>query len=323
MPEITRVRAPAPPPGTPWPWTEDRHEGPIAVVERLVIDHDASIARAREAGSRLVLPEHLVHQVIEVPTLQHRYDGPLSGMIAGFQVPRKLNGDQLEQELWEAGVAVLVAVREPKPHKPVLELGAPAAFDVDAAEKVVRAHKPDGGHQPISGGMGYVDPQTIHNPSTGGIAPAAWGDQVRDDLEFLVAPPLAVVSHSTTQSLATATWTTLSADTELSDSDSMHSTVTNNSRLTTQTGGQYDVVHTAEFAANATGVRATRIIINGSATIETSRIINAGGGQPHLVTADSVQIRGAGEYIETQAWQNSGGNLNCQLRRFSAAFLSR
>ena len=29
----------------------------------------------------------------------------------------------------------------------------------------------------------YVDPQTIHNPSTGASPPASWGDAVRDALE--------------------------------------------------------------------------------------------------------------------------------------------
>ena len=53
--------------------------------------------------------------------------------------------------------------------------------------------------------MPYTDPQTIHNPATGTVAPATWGDILRENSEFLIDPPACSVTHSTTQSIATAT----------------------------------------------------------------------------------------------------------------------
>lgn len=42
----------------------------------------------------------------------------------------------------------------------------------------------------------FVDLQTIHDPAVGNSPSAAWGDQVRDDLEHLVDPPRVTVSSA-------------------------------------------------------------------------------------------------------------------------------
>ena len=47
--------------------------------------------------------------------------------------------------------------------------------------------------------MPYVDPQTIDNPTAGNPIPAAWADQVRNNLEFLIAPPTCSVYTNPTQ----------------------------------------------------------------------------------------------------------------------------
>ena len=35
----------------------------------------------------------------------------------------------------------------------------------------------------------YVDPQTVHNPTTGTSPPASWGDTVRDNQQYFSTPP--------------------------------------------------------------------------------------------------------------------------------------
>lgn len=49
--------------------------------------------------------------------------------------------------------------------------------------------------------MAFVDPNTIHNPAAGTVAPAAWGDVVRDDLVNLDSrkPTAATVATSQTE----------------------------------------------------------------------------------------------------------------------------
>lgn len=333
--EVERVRAPAPPAGTPWPWPEDRDQTPARTVERLVVDEPASIQKARDAGREQVLYEDIVHVAIDVPVLgPSDYDGPRTGMVAELVVPvveyegdlvAAIHGDQLEHELWDAGIGVIVSTVY-RDGKQVLRLGAPGPFDEDAARRIVAAHKTDdkGRWVPtIKGGMGYADPQTVHNPSVGGIATAAWGDTVRDDLEFLVAPPQCSFSHSTTTTVNDSTWTSLAGNTEAYDTDTMHNTVTNNSRATIVTPGKYTLIAIEEVAANATGYRAMRFLVNSVTQYELHNMLSIGGVPTSRLNGARTLPLVAADFVETQAWQNSGGARAVQLIEMSAQFTSR
>lgn len=48
----------------------------------------------------------------------------------------------------------------------------------------------------------YVDLNTIHNPADGAAAPAAWGDQTRENFERLAKVPSVKVSRSTNFAIA-------------------------------------------------------------------------------------------------------------------------
>ncbi|MBY8341808.1 hypothetical protein JYK17_17400 [Streptomyces sp. KC 17012] len=117
--------------------------------------------------------------------------------------------------------------------------------------------------------------------------------------------------QTSVQSLSDNTWTSLTLDTEAFDSDNGHSTSTNTSRYTVQVAGTYSVLGIAAFAGNATGNRAARITVNGTAV--------PGGFVKTLaatVTHSSAVATGAqvvcavGDYIETQGLQTSGAGLN-------------
>lgn len=171
--------------------------------------------------------------------------------------------------------------------------------------------------------MPYVDPATVHNPSTGGIATAAWGDTVRDDLEFLVAPPQCSFGHSTTQNVNTSTWTALAGNTENYDTDTMHSTVTNNSRATIVTAGKYDINILASYAADGAGLRSSRLLVNGSTSHELSNLPSVGAGAPTRINGSRTLVLAAADYVECQVWQNSGSTLACQLVEMTVRFVSR
>jgi len=126
--------------------------------------------------------------------------------------------------------------------------------------------------------------------------------------------PRVVVRHSTTQSLTTEAWTSLTFDTEDVDVGALHSTVTNPSRLTIPTAadGFYLLVGYVNFAVSTTGVRAARILVNGSNVIGSAPSIpglnsSGFGGGLNCVAFASLT---AGMYVELQGWQNSGGALN-------------
>lgn len=168
----------------------------------------------------------------------------------------------------------------------------------------------------------YVDPQTIHNPATGAVAPASWGDCVRDDLEFLISPPQCSFSHSTTQNVADSTWVSLSGNTENYDTDTMHSTVTNNSRCTITTAGKYLFIALAEVGAHATGHRSMRLLVNGATVYELANQVAITGASTRLGGSRTLALAAA-DYVEAQVWQNSGGTRTGQLVELSAQFTSR
>jgi len=172
--------------------------------------------------------------------------------------------------------------------------------------------------------MPYVDPNTVHNPATGTVAPASWGDTIRDDLEFFIDPPACSVKHSTTQSIATATAVALACDTEDFDNNAMHSNVTNNSRITIVTAGRYEFATTLRYAFNATGSRLARFQVNGGTVYEVMFVAASTATNDTTVVGGTKKLTlVAGDYVQTIGFQTSGGNLNVEVLEFSAKFLTR
>jgi len=159
----------------------------------------------------------------------------------------------------------------------------------------------------------FVDPQSLHNPATGTSPPASWGDAVRDGVVFCATPPSCRANRTTTQSIADITATAVSFTAADSwDTDSFHSTVSNQSRLTVPSGlgGKYLIVATANWANNSTGWRDLRIRANGSTDLATGRV-GTGAANPYPIsTITTVEQLAAGTYIEVTAWQNSGAALD-------------
>lgn len=170
--------------------------------------------------------------------------------------------------------------------------------------------------------MGYVDPATIHNPATGNVAPASWGDQLRENDEWFAEPSSCRVYHSTTQNLSTSTFTALNANSEQWDSASMHSTSSQTSRITVPVAGKYLFVARIEFGVDATNTRYGRFLINGSTT-EPFDAKPAMTGVGVRCSGSTVQSLAAGGYVEVQAWQNSGSTITGQLLEFSCIYQSR
>lgn len=172
--------------------------------------------------------------------------------------------------------------------------------------------------------MAYVDPNTIHNPATGTVAPAAWGDVVRDDLEFLVDPPTCSVFDSAGDTVGNDTVTTLSADSENFDNDAMHSTVTNDSRITVQTAGRYEFYARVNFQADTTdGRRVIQLRLNGTTatTLISTRSVVDGNSQ--TISGSMKQVMSAADYMECRALHTAGNNLTVTLQEFAALYITR
>lgn len=114
----------------------------------------------------------------------------------------------------------------------------------------------------------------------------------------------AAISHSSSGS-----WQYLTFNSEVHDTDTMHSTSSNTGRITFNKGGVYVVSGHIEFASNATGIRGISIRLGGSTfiAINSTTAIN---GTTHALSISTIRQFSATNYIELGAYQNSGGALN-------------
>jgi hypothetical protein len=172
--------------------------------------------------------------------------------------------------------------------------------------------------------MAYVDPNTIHNPTTGSVAPAAWGDVVRDDLEFLIDPPVCSLSGAAT-SAANLTIVTLTCNTEIFDNDAMHSTVTNPTRITAQTAGRYDITAVVRYDFTAGGGgRLLQFFHNATTQYNVAQVASTTvASRDTIISGGRKIVMAAGDFVEVRARQDSGGTINVTVDEFAATFLTR
>lgn len=120
----------------------------------------------------------------------------------------------------------------------------------------------------------------------------------------------AALRQTTLQAVANTTWTALTFTTEDIDVASGHSVVTNTSRYTAVQTGWFRCDATAAFAANATGGRAVRFAVNGTAVNASQGDLASPGVLSASVSTWAVVYMTAGQYVEAFCWQNSGGSLD-------------
>ena len=115
----------------------------------------------------------------------------------------------------------------------------------------------------------------------------------------------AQVAHTSSTTLPNMTWTTLPFNTEYSDTNSIHDSVTNNSRLTCQKAGVYLIVGAVTVAGITSGFASLRILFNGITPMVSSSLNGVTGGATDIQYINLV-ILSIGDYIELQAYQNRG-----------------
>jgi hypothetical protein len=145
--------------------------------------------------------------------------------------------------------------------------------------------------------------------------------------------PHCVVYHNTTQSVSSGAWTALSANSERLDTDSMHSTVTNTSRITVPYAGKYRVSAVAGVpnnpAASNYGSSQAELRVNGasfspsiSAAIDTYNASGSAISNFQVLGISALLTLAANDYVEVFAYHSSLGNTNCRLHDFSLEFVS-
>lgn len=117
------------------------------------------------------------------------------------------------------------------------------------------------------------------------------------------------VFNSINESINSASFTTLTFDSERFDTDAIHNTSVNTSRLTIQTAGKYLVGANVGFSANATGVRYASIKKNGTTNLVTTSFPGF-VGDTNWLNPQTVVDLAVGDYIEVEVYQNSGAPLD-------------
>jgi hypothetical protein len=120
------------------------------------------------------------------------------------------------------------------------------------------------------------------------------------------------LSKSTVLSVATATATAISLDTEAYDTDNYHSNVTNPTRITIPAGktGYYQLNVQATWDSSAGGgSRELRIYKNGSVILFGYDVSAPSGQYPGSTITQNLYLTAA-DYIEVYVIQRSGNNLN-------------
>jgi len=120
------------------------------------------------------------------------------------------------------------------------------------------------------------------------------------------------VYHDADQSTATGTQTALAFNSERWDTDGIHDTVTNNSRLTCKTAGKYVISLTVVFEASAAGnYRRLYFKVDNTTYIATATIFPVSGGSvetsPSLAAIYDLNVN---QYVEAIVVQDSGGALD-------------
>lgn len=138
---------------------------------------------------------------------------------------------------------------------------------------------------------------------------------LRDPLLFLMNRPIFRGRANAAQSLSNSTWTSLNLAVEIVDSaqggSGGHSTSVNTSRFTAEYTGWYLVSGVAHFAGNTTGRRGARLAVNGSALDSSASVIYATGSNSIGVPCHAQLVSlTAGDYVELQGFQDTGGALN-------------
>jgi hypothetical protein len=127
--------------------------------------------------------------------------------------------------------------------------------------------------------------------------------------------PRCTVTRSAAQVIANATNTAITWDTESADTDAIHSTVTNTSRLTVPAGmgGLWGIGYTLEWAiAPGAGQRAAWLSINGNTTGRLAYNLPAsmpGTDTPAYAGFTTVALN-AGDFVELYVYQATGGNVS-------------
>lgn len=134
----------------------------------------------------------------------------------------------------------------------------------------------------------------------------------RDNITHLHDRPCAIVYHSSAQNSSVGSYQAISFDSEEKDTDSMHSTVTNNSRVTLTETGLY-VCWANVSIIDLSGAFTVALTIQHSSEavtpLGTSQITRS-GSQSVINYLRYVYTEASSTYVEAKVYQSAGTTTN-------------
>lgn len=136
----------------------------------------------------------------------------------------------------------------------------------------------------------------------------------------LTGRPICKVGCGVTQSIPNNAATALTFDTNLLDPRSMHSAVTNPTRIRPTEAGEYLVGAACAFFANATGDRELWFRVNGTDPDPGMNIAASTAITRTLCISTPLYFNGTTDYVEAMVLQTSGGALGTALNNAAPRF---
>ncbi|MFE0648543.1 hypothetical protein ACFVZH_08155 [Streptomyces sp. NPDC059534] len=137
-------------------------------------------------------------------------------------------------------------------------------------------------------------------------------------IDFLMNPPRANVYPANPAPVPTGSSVLIPFDGEQWDTDSMHSTTVNPSRITINTSGQYLVSIYARYPVHATGYRQLNLRLNSGgsssagSTLTTINVAAVAGTSTFITRTFELSCT-AGDHYELFTLQTSGTTLNLDI----------
>jgi hypothetical protein len=162
--------------------------------------------------------------------------------------------------------------------------------------------------------------------SAGDVATAAAFNVVTSDINNLIVPPMVSALRSANQSLTNATATAIQFNaSDDFDTDAMHDTSTNNTRITVTTPGVYSfsLFASLEAIADATTTNPVLALYKNGSEIRSVRYPVKNGVDLRMSLTTLVEASLSGDYFELYVYQDSSTSKNVTSARFQAVWIGR